>query len=94
MLKQFAIGLVLALLPPGCAMKAQEGPEQPSFESAGSKCEFSQWIGKPEKKIPVRTLGRPYRILPPNSMITMDHIPNRINVYINSRGIVIKVRCG
>jgi hypothetical protein len=39
-------------------------------------------------------MGRPYRILPPNSMTTMDHIANRINVYIDGRGMVIKVRCG
>jgi len=39
-------------------------------------------------------MGRPYRILPPNSMMTMDYIPNRINVYIDSQRMVIKVRCG
>lgn len=94
MLRRIVIGLMLALLSSGCAMRAQEGPAPASSESAVSNCEFSQWIGKPVEEIPVRTMGRPYRILPPNSMTTMDHIPNRINVYIDGRGMVIKVRCG
>ena len=94
MLRRVVIGLMLVLPSSGCAMRAQEGPAPASSESAVSNCEFSQWIGKPVKEIPVRITGRPYRILPPNSMMTMDHIPNRINVYIDGRGMVIKVRCG
>ncbi len=94
MLRRIATGLMLAFLSSGCAMKAQEGSESTNSQSAVFNCEFSQWIGKPVKEIPVRTMGRPYRILPPNSIITMDHVPNRINVYIDSRRMVIKVRCG
>ena len=34
MLKRIAIGLVLALLSSGCAIKAYEGPERPKSEIA------------------------------------------------------------
>ena len=92
--RRILIGLVLMLLLPSCAGEAQERREPTGAQQAVANCKFQHWIGKPVNETPVRTLGRPYRILPPNSAMTMDHIPNRINVFTDDRGMVIKVRCG
>ncbi len=34
------------------------------------------------------------RIIPPNSMITQDHRPNRVNVDLDEAGKVIRIWCG
>jgi hypothetical protein len=86
--------MVFTLLCSGCTGEAEDGRRLRGAEPAVASCQFSHWIGKPVNEIPVKTLGRPYRVLPPNSVVTMDHIPNRINLYVDKRGIVTRVRCG
>ena len=44
-------------------------------------------------------LGRPipyklYRVIPPNAAVTMDYNPERLNVYTDDAGIIIKAKCG
>lgn len=57
-------------------------------------CDFSSWVGRHVNDVEVKTLGRPYRILGPDSMATMDFSPDRINVMVDEKGIVTAVRCG
>jgi hypothetical protein len=57
-------------------------------------CDFAAWIGKPVDESAVKATGRPYRILPPGAMMTMDHSPDRINVETDDAGIVVRVFCG
>ena len=42
----------------------------------------------------LKATGRPYRILPPDAMATMDYSADRINVHTDANGIVLDVRCG
>jgi hypothetical protein len=58
------------------------------------ECNFDHWIGSIINKDAARETGRPVRILEPNSMATMDYIPERINIHTDSNGVVIKVICG
>jgi hypothetical protein len=66
---------------------------------ANSNCEFNHLIGKKvyEAEAEVKASGRPYRILPPGAMATMDYAPERINLDVTGEGAdatVVNVRCG
>ena len=65
-------------------------------DEAVAECEFSDWVGKSsaEAESRAKATGRPYRILPPGSAMTMDFRADRINVELNDSGTVTKVSCG
>jgi hypothetical protein len=52
------------------------------------------WIGHEVDEGAIKATGNPYRILPPGSMVTMDHRPIRINIDLDENGVVRAVRCG
>jgi len=67
-------------------------PSREAFTDAS--CDFEAWVGKPVDEAAVKETGRVYRILKPDSMMTMDHSPERINVVHDNDGIVTRVWCG
>jgi hypothetical protein len=70
--------------------KKKESPD----ESDMPGCAFDQYIGQSVDSEKLETLGRPYRILPPGAMATMDYVPERVNFHVDDKGIVLRVRCG
>lgn len=60
------------------------------------KCGFPEWIGKPVDRQAVKEAAgdRPFRIYGVNDMVTMDYRPKRLNVIVDTDGIVKKVECG
>lgn len=66
----------------------------PPPEMETPACDFAQWVGQPVNEEALKATGRPYRILPPGAMATMDYSASRINVHTDDSGIVIDVRCG
>lgn len=58
-----------------------------------SACDFEGWIGKPVDEAAIKKAGRPYRILKPDDMMTMDHNPERINIE-HDGGKVVRIWCG
>lgn len=38
--------------------------------------------------------GRRTRVLRPGSIVTMDHVPSRLNVHLDADGHVVDVRAG
>ncbi len=66
-------------------------PEAPENKGCGSHIE---WIGQKVNNSALRKTGKPFRVLPPNSMMTMDHNPERINVHVDEHGIIEDVKCG
>ncbi len=84
--------------PAGDAVTEQEIPHSdvppPSREAfTDAECDFEEWVGKPLDEAAVKATGRVYRILTPDSMMTMDHSPDRINV-VHDKGEVTRVWCG
>lgn len=75
-----------------------EGGGEPGMEPLPPEevpsCEFSHWVGAPVDEAAVQAQGRPYRILPPGAMATMDYSPSRINLNTDDAGIVQSVTCG
>lgn len=59
-------------------------------------CDFQGWVGmtKDAASAEARKTGRPFRILGPGSMATMDFSPVRINVEYDAHDIVTRVFCG
>jgi hypothetical protein len=85
--------------PAGEAVTEQEIPHSdvppPSREAfKDASCDFEGWVGKPVDEAAVKETGRVYRILKPDSMMTMDHNPERINVVHGEDGKVTRVWCG
>lgn len=85
--------------PGGEAVTEQELPHSdlppPSREAfTDVSCDFEEWVGNPVDEAAVKETGRVYRILKPDSMMTMDHNPERINVVHDDGGIVTRVWCG
>jgi len=72
----------------------QDNTALPSMEPA--PCDFDNWVGlsRAEAQARVDETGRPARILPPGSMMTMDYRPDRINVELDDNDIVTRVFCG
>ncbi len=66
----------------------------PPGELEAPACSFSEWVGLPVDEEKIKAAGRPYRILKPDSMATMDYSPERINVLVDEAGTVMAVRCG
>lgn len=86
-------------LPEGEAVTESELPQSdvppPSREAfTDASCDFEAWVGKPVDEAAVKETGRVYRILKPDSMMTMDHSPDRINVVHDDKGVVTRVWCG
>lgn len=67
-------------------------PSRAVFSDAD--CSFEDWVGKKVDEAAVKKTGRPYRILSPDSMMTMDHSPQRINIVHDKDGTVTRVWCG
>ncbi len=57
-------------------------------------CDFGNFVGRPVDEAVLSGTARPYRVLPPGAMATMDHVPERINLHVNQDGVVTSVDCG
>ncbi|EPX79642.1 I78 family peptidase inhibitor [Salipiger mucosus] len=54
---------------------------------------FEQYIGQPADTIEVPE-GTPYRVTAPGTVITMEHLPQRVNFQTDEDGIVLRITCG
>ena len=63
---------------------------------ATPSCEtYIEWTGKNIDEIDLSILkDRAHRVLKPGSMMTMDYLPNRLNIHTTDEGIVVNQDCG
>lgn len=75
---------------------AAVGEAVPTPDLGTSECEFSDWVGQSaaNAEAAAKATGRPYRMLSPNSAMTMDYRADRINVEFDDKQVVTKVSCG
>ena len=71
---------------PSMAVSAEPPQAQP--------CDFPEWIGKPVDEAAVKATGRPYRILGLQDAMTFDYSPDRINVRVDDKHVVMGISCG
>jgi hypothetical protein len=59
-------------------------------------CEtYIEWTGKNIDHIDLSILeDRQYRVIKPDSMVTMDYLPNRLNIQTTDDGIILVQDCG
>lgn len=56
---------------------------------------YVEWTGKNINEIDLSVLGdRPHRIIKPDSMVTMDYIPDRLNINVTDKDIILTQECG
>ncbi|MEB8387177.1 I78 family peptidase inhibitor [Rhodobacteraceae bacterium KMM 6894] len=67
--------------------------KQPDTDSCGAAT-LSARIGTPAKDYDFANANRPHRIIPPNSAVTMDHRPDRLNVDLDEQGVITRLWCG
>ena len=78
--------LSVSVLVASCQVMASEG-----------ECDLSYWNGLIDEnqrvllqhKLPPNT-----RVISPDTLVTMDHMPERLNVYINGSRQIDRVSCG
>lgn len=83
----------IPVLPP------EDGPNiapTPPPEEEMPPCEYDEWIGKTgeETAAYLKSIGATYRIIPPNTGVTMDYSPSRVNAELDDNNIVIRMFCG
>lgn len=84
----------MALTLAGCA-QAQEAASSaapPAFATCQEAADH--YAAKAGQALVLPIAYKVYRVIKPNSMVTMDYNPERLNVYTDDYGIIIKARCG
>lgn len=71
-------------------------PVEDPYEIQDEVCQtYVEWTGTHVDKIDLSILGeRPHRVLKPNSMATMDYVPDRLNIMTTEDGIILTQECG
>jgi hypothetical protein len=79
-------------------------PAQVSEDDGGARrganpaCgDYSEQVGKPADEAlqaQLKADNRAFRILPPGSMMTMDHSPGRVNFDVDADGKITRAWCG
>jgi len=87
---------VLMFLPMLAACVSEEiAPTQPiPFEDTCGAGQFETLLGEPAADHDLSTPGRPQRILPPNTIITQDYRPERLNIDLDAAGRITRLWCG
>lgn len=80
-----------------------ETPPLPAVQGSGmpvspaSTCNYNDLIGiKPDENLFARLqkIGKAYRVLQPDAMMTMDYSADRVNLELDEKGLIRRVWCG
>ena len=52
------------------------------------------WLGRPVDEARLQKATKAYRILGVNDIATQDFNPDRLNVIIDSKGVIVRMYCG
>ena len=83
-----------ALMLVACAPQGNGSDDLPPPETTCGADKLQHLIGLPYEPRDFEAEGRPLRILPPGSMMTMDHRPNRLNVELDQNSDITRIWCG
>lgn len=84
------LGLCAAALA-GCQPKGETPPDRAETCDAET---LQHLVGNPQSALESAEITGPTRILPPGSMMTMDHRPDRLNVDLDDAGRITRIWCG
>lgn len=69
----------------------------PDDPTAGPICAaeaFRHHVGQPLAGLDIATLPEPYRIIGPDTAVTLDHRPDRLNVTHDDKRVITNISCG
>lgn len=76
------------------ACRAQETPAGPEDGDACGADALQQLVGGPVAALDTDALDQPVRLIPPDTMVTMDHRPDRLNVDLDAQDRITRIWCG
>lgn len=100
-----ALGTVLCLgACQGSGEAAGEGPGEASPAGSCDPDRYTHWVGmtiaaagkgSPDAGVlGLEKVPKPFRLIEPNSMVTQDYRPERLNLYLDGNGVITRVTCG
>ncbi|PYF09727.1 peptidase inhibitor I78 family protein [Rhodobacter viridis] len=102
-LARLAAGLSVVSLTSGCFLvvpvplgQTKVSPAAP-VSSAPDRCGaagLQGLVGQKENALKAMTLPKPTRVVHPGEAVTMDYSETRLNVMIDSKGLISKLHCG
>ena len=89
------VALILSVL----ALTACVPEDKPADPNTGLQTDcgaekLQHLIGGPASAHDLEAEGRPLRILPSGSVMTMDHRTERLNVDLDAEGVITRIWCG
>ena len=88
-----AVVLTLPLLA-ACVPTPLPAPAPPVDLSSCSSDSVQSLIGGNISTVDTRPLAKTVRIIPPNSPVTMDFNPERLNIETDAAGVIVRMTCG
>ena len=67
-----------------------------SYDMTTPSCmTYPEWTGTNIDKIDLSILeDRPYRVIKPDSLVTSDYRPERLNINVDDKGVILMQECG
>jgi hypothetical protein len=79
------------------APASEPAPPPPAATATTDTCNMAQYsalVGKPSSDAGVPAPGPTVRIIKPGDQVTMDFSAARLNIEVNSAGVITSMKCG
>lgn len=87
------IALAALMTATACISETEESAEMKGSETCDPAA-FEFLIGQPKEALEGITTPEMVRVLGEHAAMTMDHRPERLNVFHDDEGTIIKITCG
>lgn len=89
MRRSFGLGVMLA----GMALGACT-PDEPAPADSCDTAALASFVCQPAEALTSRVADRPMRVIGPDTMVTMEFVEGRLNIYTDAEGIILRIACG
>lgn len=87
---KYALSLSAALML--CACLPAQDVSIPGNKTCGAE-RIAPFVGQSVDLVELPT-DHPYRVLPPDSIVTMDYLPERLNIFVTKDNVITELTCG
>lgn len=95
--RPMSVALCVPLLLSACLAEPPAGPFPPVDDGTADACGASQMqdlVGQPFSVLAAMTFATPMRLIRPDSAVTMDYSPERLNIIMDESDRIASVTCG
>lgn len=85
--------LALPVVLMGCVIEVPIVPMPPMSNACGA-ASFQSLIGQPFAVLAATTFIGPMRIIRPDTVVTMDYVAERLNIYLDEDDVITGFTCG